>query len=618
MTTVVLPTLAVAASWLLFGAVILGCGYLARAALLRLVSDERAERPRAADLWIGLATLILYLLVWNQFAAITWAAWIAPALAGAAGAALGAAGLRGVRRARPHWWVIVLVGLGVAWTANQALGAAEDYDFGLYHLGIIRYAEHFAAIPGLANLHSRFGAADGHLLLVAFLDHGPWAGAGPHLVNGLLAAMLAVELGSRFVWRGPAGRLAPFAQRMALLLVPVLILAVVNRPTHRISSPDLDFAAFVLVVAGMLYLAEAVEQRFAPTPVLAAGAALGAAAATRPLYWLPAAVAVGLPVLAARRKGAASLHRTAALAGALPMLLFVAVSVRQAVLSGYPFFPATAFKLPVDWRLPLGILVTQNTINHAFATGSDYPPALVVRSLFWVRPWLTQRSLDVDVVLPLILLAGLIPAVVFGSRPELRARFAPMLVVVLPSLALLVAWFLIAPAPRFALAPLWLVPVGIGAWALPTTLHRPSFPVLLGGTAAAAAVALVYFRWSWREPVPLAFILSLTTVILLRLTRRRPLGLAEGAALAGLAAGIAILFVLRPVSVVHATPGGPLGTPANPRPALEPIVSSGGVLLTRPKASDQCWGVILCVPSLQEPALAKRGATIADGFRSSP
>lgn len=618
MTTVVLPTLAVAASWLLFGVVILGCGFLTRAALLRAFTNERAERAHTADLWIGLGALVLYVLLWNQFAAITWAAWIVPGVAGATGAAIGALGLRSLRGAGLRWWVFGLAGLGLLYTGNQALGAAADYDFGLYHLGIIRYAEHYAAIPGLANLHSRFGAADGHLLLVALLDHGPWAGAAPHLVNGLLAVMLLVDLGSRFVRRGPAGGLGSFTQRMALFLVPVLVLGIVNRPTHRLSSPDLDFAAFVLVLAGMLYLAEAVERGYAPTPVLAAGAALGAAAATRPLYWLPVAVAAGLPVIAARRGPPARLLRVAGLAGALPVLLFVAVSVRQAVLSGFPFFPATAFKLPVGWRVPLGVVVDQNTINHAFATGSSHPPAIVVRSLFWIRPWLTQKSIDPDVILPLILLAGLIPAVIFGSDAGRRARLAPMFAVVLPSLALLVAWFLLAPDPRFALAPLWLVPVGIGAWALPTTLRRPSLSVLLLGAAGATAIVLVFSRWSWREPVPLAFMISLGAVVLLRLAHRRPRGLAEGAALAGVGACVAILFTVRSLTIVHATPGGPLATPPNPRPALEPLRSSSGLLLSRPVHGDQCWGVILCVPGLAEPAVAKRGRSIGEGFRASP
>ncbi|HEX4520939.1 MAG TPA: hypothetical protein VH063_15265 [Gaiellaceae bacterium] len=615
MTTVVLPTLAVAASWLLFGVVILGCGFLIRAALLGCLAVERADRPAAADLWIGLGALVLYLLVWNQFAALTWAAWVVPGGAGAAGVMLGALRLRGLRGARPRWWVLGLVGPAVAWIANQALGPAEDYDFGLYHLAIVRYAEHFAAIPGLANLHSRFGAADAHLLLVAFLDHGPWSGAAPHLVNGLLASMLCVELGSRFVARAPDGTLSPFSQRMALLLVPVLFVGVANRPTHLVSSPNLDFAAFVLVLAGMLYLAEAVERDFAPTPVLAAGAALGTAAATRPLYWLPVAVAVVLPIVAARRATASRLVRTAVLAGALPVLLFVAVGVREAVLSGYPFFPATAFKLPVDWRVPLGIVVTQNTINHAFATGSTHPPAIVVRSLFWIRPWLTQKSTNPDVILPLILLAGLIPAAVFGGEPERRRRLAPMLAVVLPSLALLVAWFLLAPDPRFALAPLWLVPVGVGAWALPQKLRRPSTPVIVVGAVSAAFVALVFSRWSWHEPVPLAIMISLGATIVVRLVRRHPAGLGEGAALAGFAAGLAVLFVVRSLTIVHATPGGPLGTPPNPTPVLKTVASSSGLLLTKPVGSDQCWGVILCVPGLAEPGVRKRGATIADGFR---
>src|SRR5205807_1949317 len=119
--------------------------------------------------------------------------------------------------------------------ANQALAAAADYDFGLYHLGLIHYAEHYSAIPGLANLQSRFGAGDGHLLLAAFLDHGPWAGAGPHLVNGLLAFLLSLELASRFFFRPVAGGLASFTNRLALLLVPALVIVVVWRPDQRIA-----------------------------------------------------------------------------------------------------------------------------------------------------------------------------------------------------------------------------------------------------------------------------------------------------------------------------------------------------------------------------------------------
>jgi hypothetical protein len=92
---------------------------------------------------------------------------------------------------------LVLGSLTVLWLANHALAEATDYDLGLYHLGVIEYAKHYAAIPGLANLQTRFAASDPHLLLAAFVDRGPWSGAGWHLVDGFLVSLLVIELGSR-------------------------------------------------------------------------------------------------------------------------------------------------------------------------------------------------------------------------------------------------------------------------------------------------------------------------------------------------------------------------------------------------------------------------------------
>src|SRR3954471_768691 len=261
MTSVVLPTIVIALSWLLFAAVLLGCGFLARLALVRLLAPSDPMRPRVADLWIGLGAVTLYLLVWNDLAPVGWYAWLVPGVAAVAGLALGIPRLAAIRAQRPSPAILALVTAATLLLANQALAVAADYDFGLYHLGLIHYAEHYSAIPGLANLQSRFGAGDGPLLFVAFLDHGPWAGAGPHLADGLLGAMLCVELASRFVLRSSRAGLSLFTSRMALLLVPALAIVVVWRPDQRIASPNLDFAAFVLVAAGMLYLAEAVERR---------------------------------------------------------------------------------------------------------------------------------------------------------------------------------------------------------------------------------------------------------------------------------------------------------------------------------------------------------------------
>src|SRR5262249_38296496 len=154
---------------------------------------------------------------------------------------------------------------------------------GLYHLGIIEYAKHYATIPGLANLQTRFGASDPHLLLAAFVDRGPWAGAGWHLVDGLLVSLLVLELAARLA---PAPPVMPsFTRRMAWLLIPATVVVVGSAVDYRLASPNLDLACFVLVAVGMLYLADCVEDAVHPVPAFTSVATLAAASSTRPLYW---------------------------------------------------------------------------------------------------------------------------------------------------------------------------------------------------------------------------------------------------------------------------------------------------------------------------------------------
>ena len=101
MTSVVLPTLAIVGSWLLFALALLGIGYLTRLVLFRAFARGhqlwKAEHPKTADLWLGLAAVILYLLLWNDVAPVDWTAWSAPAAVAVAGLIVGAPRLRMLR-----------------------------------------------------------------------------------------------------------------------------------------------------------------------------------------------------------------------------------------------------------------------------------------------------------------------------------------------------------------------------------------------------------------------------------------------------------------------------------------------------------------------------------------
>src|SRR5581483_4447813 len=121
-----------------------------------------------------------------------------------------------------------------------------------------------------------------------------------------------------------------------------------------------------------------------------------------------------------------------------------------------------------------------------------------------------------------------------------------------------------APDPRFALAPLWLVPAALAAWALPATGDRSTPAVVAVGALTAAGFAAVAVRGGF--------------------------------------------------DVLSATGGATLGTQPTPVPSVVAYTTRFGLRLTRPAGgADQCWGVLLCVPQ-PNPDVRMRGRSIGDGF----
>ena len=617
------PTLAVVFFWTCIGIVLAGCGFLIRRLLARLMPAGRsAVTLRAVDSWIGLAGLAAYLLLWNLWFAVTWIACVPPAALGAAGAVLG--GRRLVRGPRPRLSPAVLVvgGAAILWLANASLTSAQDYDYGLYHLNLIEYAKHYAALPGLADLHTRLGAGDVHLLFVALIDHGPLAGAAPHLADGLLAALLVVDLCARLATRPRATWLSSFTGTLGLLLLPTTIIVAALRPTHRISSPNLDFAAFVLVVVGMLYLAECVERGFSLPAALGSTSALSTAAATRPLYWLWVGFAVVVLCVRARPGQARSLVRslrTAAFVGVLPGLIAIGWLARQAVLSGYPLYPLTLGGLPVDWRLPARLLQSQTRADYAWARDPGVAPSVVFSSWHWLTgPWFALQSRTPDVLLPLALVALIVAVAIGGGLgPALRERRGVMLIVVLPSLASLAIWFALIPDPRFVWAPIWLIPLALIAWLLPPVVQERGGRRLLA--AVAIGVGLAVFACEDRGRfVPVVFVGAVAAALVLRLSGRRRwlAGIVPLAVLSLLIAdfGAAAFTAFGGIRFVSSDHSGPIGIAPDPVPTLVPVRTASGLQLSRPSDSDQCWQALLCIPGLPDKQLHLRGSTVADGF----
>jgi len=290
--------------------------------------------------------------------------------------------------------------------------------------------------------------------------------------------------------------------------------------------------------------------------------------------------------------------------------------VRQALLSGYPFFPATVADLPVGWRVPVATVEAQNRWTDSWARWPGQTPDVVNASWHWLSVWAHLRVRDFDVMAPAAMLAAVVPAAIAGGGGR-TVRAKPLFAVVLPSLAVLAAWFAVAPDPRFALGPLWLLPAALAAWALPATSDR-SPPVLFVVAALAAggfvAVAVTHLPWLFLVVLDA---LALVAVVLRATASRRAQALFARAGLVA-AAFVPVGFVADRggFDVVVANGVGTLGIQPNPVPGLVPFTTRYGLALTQPAGGgDQCWGALLCAPQ-PSPDLRLRGNSIADGFET--
>jgi hypothetical protein len=133
---------------------------------------------------------------------------------------------------------------------------------------------------------------------------------------------------------------------------------------------------------------------------------------------------------------------------------------RGVILSGYIAYPAVTGSFPVEWRIPESevVEIAQDTRAWARQPGGYTDPEKVLSDWGWLAPWAYRVSMShFDVVIPLLLaLAGCIFSIFYRNTKNSEPKYTRVQwIFLLPSLASLVGWFLLAPDPRFAGASFW-------------------------------------------------------------------------------------------------------------------------------------------------------------------
>lgn len=456
----------VAVTWASIAFLITGCGLL-----FRRLCGLRADSVGVYFdcFYLGFAINLGLLLLLHLIMPIDWRVTAMLTVIGLAGWAAARWGRLVAFRRRPNpdktmMGLAIICGL---WFVNLALQSPQYFDSGNYHLTAIRWNHAYPVVPGLANLDTHLGFNNSSLLYDAALEVGFWQGRASHIANGvlLLVLTLACLFCAVHAWRS---RGATSVSYLFLTGLAAVVTAMSVDQAYAFYNPGTDLPAAVLefvIAYCLIRLAETNKSLSAPEVrfrVLSIAVLCSAAVTVKlsAVYFAVTALFGSVVLFLARDVDSRRFKVSVCAACAAIALAFgVAWGATSAVLSGYPFFPVTAFPLPVSWRLPIQYAEGAQWAIVMFAR-TGYFETISAEGLQWVPNWFTHilhgsRSWGlVPIGLALLGLAGLLWCRLRPMANERPPIISP--VVFLPSLIAIPAWFLTAPAFRFGTALLWI------------------------------------------------------------------------------------------------------------------------------------------------------------------
>lgn len=491
-----LIVLSILVTWLVCSAVCIGIGFL-------LLRGLRFTCSTMEAMWTGLAIVTAILQLYHFFRPIDLGAVFLLLGLGLAGWLWNYASRTPDAFSTFHLSTFnfqllsfLLLFLAAAIVAFRCAAPGEHYDTGLYGAQAIRWFITFPLVPGLGNLIAQLGFNSSVFLWIAALDQGPWRDLAHHLFDGfLIAALFAFIIPAALrIFRAKSN--SPIDWFFTLLFIPATIWAT----TSKIVGTNTDLPTTVVCLAGAATLFRALDGESqqpgsgdSNAKNLVIAMVLFSLAVT---FKISSAVfaLLGWTVAALKvwslSRNAASGKRQLVWGVILSAAIVLPWMGRGLVLTGYPFFPSTAFSIPVDWKVP----AFETQVQADFARSFARVPELTYEYAHgwnWLRPWLRELIREREgFLIPLLLaLAGGVTGI-FRTAARNRGALPQWLWLLAPSLGGLIFWFLEAPAIRFGEPAMWTAGATMGTFAAMHFLSRP------GRIRIALAGLLLLTAWA--------------------------------------------------------------------------------------------------------------------------
>jgi hypothetical protein len=314
-----------------------------------------------------------------------------------------------------------------------------------YHIQMIKWAQQYGTVPGIANLHLRYGFNSSWFIAVGLLSP-QFPGINTYVVlNGLVSCWACIYLLEKLVLFFPQG-LSPLSRNQQLALLLLLVSCLFCWPMLRGNTTTCNYDFITTLCVVVLFVETAFAERLSLSMewLLWPCFLFTIRIINFPLLLL---AIVALWQLISRKQ-----WRSAFLYSIAGVVLVVPFLIRNVMLSGYPLFPSMAFDLfPVDWKADRQMMTNiVEYIRYFNRVNSQHQAIAITKSQgfpYWIASWYRFLSTSDRVLVTLSLACYSFCLFRWKYlRTQLSSSVLPFFVVL--SLQL-VSWFLIAPDPRF-------------------------------------------------------------------------------------------------------------------------------------------------------------------------
>ena len=326
-------------------------------------------------------------------------------------------------------WVIVLL-------FNAGPLAMDDTES--YHIQSIKWIQEYGSVPGIANLHERYGFNSSWFIDAALFSFSNKSTGGFTVLNGVLSVWLCYWCISK-INRFQKENNYPNAFAVMVVFLTSMIVWPLIRGNAATTNYDFVTTCCVIILFTEIFFSKdfAAQIEWLIWPV-----------------YLVTVRIVNFPVLLLSLIAlVAFIHQKKFKSLFLPiaccLLLIIPFIIRNVIISGYPFFPSTSFNLAdVDWKADPQIAESWvEFIRYFNRVSTEYLDLEQTKALGsnWVSSWY-KYLFPYNKVLVVASLAGILSFL--PSRVHWKNK--NQLVLTATSILWLISWFFIAPDPRFA------------------------------------------------------------------------------------------------------------------------------------------------------------------------